>query len=432
VALLRKILLMIVGLLLFLVGCDLPGQSPQVPSARVDPVATLVPTRGPLLTTTVAPTFTPPVPSATPNPELVGEQYVAREGVLAFRYPPGWLVEDSSDESEILVSVQTPEDAEVEGVLVINLLNATGDLTPADMRLVADRYLRNIFGEELAGLDVTYREEGDSLVATTVTERNEELVQFEVRFAPRPPFYQALILISAQHHWGQVAPVLDEMARSIAVNPGQAAAVPPLPAAVERQGEGLEVHNTSAYEAGTGSLYVVGEVVNNTGQPLEDVQVSVSLLDGAGAEVAREQWPARRHVLQPGQGGPFVVILNDPPEGWSEFRATADAIPASFYLARISTEFAVGEVEAAQPPFGSYALAGTVANAGQDARYVEVTGTLYDETGRVLAVESTTLEQDVLAAGEEAPFLITFYSKAEGEVARHEIQVEGTRVDGGG
>jgi hypothetical protein len=428
----RIVLSIWISLVLLLTGCDLPGERPLEPGVRVDPVATLVPTRGPLLTTTVAPTFTPPVPSATPNPALLAEQYVARQGVLAFRYPPGWLVDDSSDESEILVSVQTPEGAEVEGVLVINLLNATGDLTPADMRLVADRYLRNIFGEEFATLDVTFREEGDSLIATTVTERNEELVQFEVRFAPRPPFYQALILISAQPNWGEVAPVLDEMARSVAVNPTQAAAVPPLPVAVERQGEGLEVRNASAYEAGTGSLYVVGEVVNHTGQPLEDVQVSVALVDSAGAEVAREQWPARRHVLQPEQWGPFVVILNDPPEGWAEFRATADAIPANFYLNRISTEFALNEVEAAQPAFGSYALAGTVANVGQDARHVEVTGTLYDEAGQVLAVESTILEQDVLAAGEQAPFLITFYSKAEGEVARHEIQVEGTRVDGGG
>ncbi len=78
--------------------------------------------------------------------------------------------------------------------------------------------------------------------------------------------------------------------------------------------------------------------------------------------------------------------------------------------------------------FGEYVLSGQVRNVGPDARFVEVIGTLYDAEGRVLAVESTTLEQDVLASGELAPFTITFFSKAEGDVARYEVLVEGTRL----
>jgi hypothetical protein len=347
--------------------------------------------------------------------------------VLAFRYPTGWTVTDNSDSSELLVRVQSPSDAGSSGLFIVNLLNVQGPLTIDELRPLADSYLQDLFGEAYPNLTVSYREENGSLLATTVQETNGEMIQYEVRFSSRAPFYLVLVLVAAQAEWDIVAPTLDTMARSVALDAAQAGAVPTPTVVAARQSEGLSVQNATLYQASTGSLYLVGEVANGSGQAYEDVQVTVSILDGAGTEVARERWAIQRELLPPGEKSALLAIFSQPPPGWASFGTTVEALPASFTLERVTSAFQVSEVVGSQPAFGDYALAGTVANTGEAARAIEITGTLYDAEGRVLAVETTTLEQDALAAGESAPFMLTFYTKAEGEVARHEVSVQGVK-----
>ncbi|HEX8684769.1 MAG TPA: FxLYD domain-containing protein [Ardenticatenaceae bacterium] len=414
-------------LFLALAACS-PSNEVSNPALTLEPVATLPPTMGPLATGTLAPTHTVPLPSATPDPNVVPEQFVSPRGVLAFRYPSGWSVTDNSDSSELLVRVQSPSEGGASGLFIVNLLNVQGPLAREELRPLAESYLQDLFGEAYPGLTVSYREEGEALIATTFQEMNGEQVQYEIRFSSRAPFYLVMLLVAAQQEWDAAAPTLDTMARSVTLDPALAGAVPTPTVAVTRTGEGLSVQNATLYEAGTGSLYLVGEVINESGQPYEDVQVTISILNEAGEEVGREQWAVQRKLLPPGERSPLLAIFSQPPPGWSSFQATAEALPASFYPERVTTSFQLSDVVASEPAFGDYALAGQVANTGEAARFVEITGTLYDEAGRVLAVETTTLEQDELPAGESAPFMLTFYSKAEGEVARHEISVEGTRI----
>nr|MBA3533755.1 hypothetical protein [Ardenticatenales bacterium] len=380
---------------LLLAGCGLPWETPPPEPALTTPLATLPPTRGALLTSTLAAPFTAPPPSATPDLRLLSEQFVAPSGVLAFRYPPGWSVTDHSEESELLLQVQSPAGGTVDGLLIVNLLNVAGDIAPSQLPALADSYLRNFFSNQFDAMIFSYREEGDALIATTVSQSGGEAIQFEIRFAPRPPFYQVLTLIAAEAAWAQAAPILDGIARSVAVNPAQSSALPTPAAATTRQGMGLSVQNGSLYLAPTGSLYLVGEVLNESMQGYEDVQVAIALLDSAGAPLSHETWRAQRKVLPAGERSPLLVIFNQTPTGWASFRATVDALPANFYARRITTAFEVSNVVGSTPTFGAYALSGQLTGK-EEARFIEITGTLYDAEGRVLAVETSTVEQDVL------------------------------------
>lgn len=409
--------------MLMLVACSPFGNAAPGP---LEPVATLPPTRGAL--STLAATLPPPPPSATPDPAIVPEQFVAPSGVLAFRYPTGWTINDNSDSSELLVRAQSPEAVGVPGLFVVNVLNVEGPLTSDELAPLADSYLQDLFGEAYPNLPVSYRQEDEKLIATVVQDRDGQPVQYEVRFASRPPYYLVMVLVAAQADWGSVAPVLDTMARSVSLDATQGAALPTPTTAAVPVGEGLSVQNATLYEAATGSLYLVGEVVNGSAQPYEDIHVTVALLDGAGAELTRERWPIQRRLLPPSEKSSLFAIFSEPPEGWASFQTTVEALPANFYTGRITTAFEVSEVVASEPAFGDYALAGQLTNTGEDARLIDVTATLYDAEGRVLAIETASPVQEVLRAGVSAPWTLTFYSKAEGDVARYEVTVEGTRV----
>src|SRR5512140_3009491 len=54
---------------------------------------------------------------------------------------------------------------------------------------------------------------------------------------------------------------------------------PPLP---------VQVEHAARYQTPVGSVWVLGEVFNSTDQPIENVQVRVSLIDSAGQEIASE------------------------------------------------------------------------------------------------------------------------------------------------
>ncbi|MGB0386517.1 MAG: hypothetical protein ACPGWR_17045 [Ardenticatenaceae bacterium] len=433
------------GLLLLLGACNLLEEPPPSPSSSPSsspprltsrPIATPRPTRAALVTLTSAPlpSVTEPVPSATPDPNVLSEVFVTGGEVLSFRHPAGWEISDQSDESEILIKAQSGAlslsngwpGAEVNSILVVNLLNARGDVTTEAFEALADTYLRNLLLEEFDTMTLSYRQEGDSLIATAIRATNNP-IQFEVRFSSRAPFYQVLTLIAPPDKWEQVAPTLDAMARSVAVNREMGAEVA-TPAAATRLSEGLALQNASFYQARTGALFVVGEIFNHGQQAYEDVQVMVWLVDRNEREIVREAWPIERKLLPSGERSPFVAIFNPPPEDWANFKATVEALPADFYAQRITNAFEINDVTSFTPSAAAYGLTAIVKNLGPDARAVKVTAALYNQTGNVLAVSRTTLTQSLLLAEQEAPIDLIFYHQAPGEPVRYEIWIEGTLV----
>lgn len=407
---------------------------------RPEALPTSAPPPPPLTITATRPAFptvgiTTPSPSAnasaTPNPSVVSETFQSPTGVLSFRYPTGWTIDDRSDAAELLVTAQSPANAAVGGLFVANVLNVDGQLRMEDLQTVADDYLQNLFGDEVASNPPTYRQEGEFLIATIVRTSSTPAQQFELRFTSRNPYYLVLVLIAEQDEWNQSAPVLDEMARSVVVA-GVEAGATPLPTATSSNGrltEGLALENETLYTASTGSVYLVGEVSNTSGQPYEGVRADVELLDDAGTVVARQTWNVERRLLPSGESSPFVAILTPGPTNATDYRVTLSALPATFYTDRLTTQFETRGVVGSQPAFADYALRGQVANLGPAAEEIIVMGAVYNAEGKVIGVATTQLETDSLQTNDQVEFLLTFYSKAEGDVSQQRFWVEGTRLD---
>ena len=416
------------ALIYLLNACNLQSTSPP-PTSVPQPIVTVTPTRGAFATLTPVKPNPPFAATVNPDSAVISEVYMAPHGVLSFRYPPSWVITDQSNESEILVKAETLPGAAAESTFVVNLLNATEELSVDGFAALADTYLRHLLEGEFDTMQISYRRTNDSLIATAIrASPNPHPVQFELRFSARGAFYQVLTLIATPNQWQQAFPILDDMARSVAVNKDMAAFIPTPSAAVSRQNEGLALQNASLYTAKTGALFIVGEVLNHSEATYEDVQVSVTLLDENQVELIRQPWAIERKVLPSNRRSPFVAVINQPPDGWQTFELAADALPADFYAKRISNEFEVSDLKTFDGSSASYGLMGTLKNIGQDARSVKIIGAIYNEEGNVLAVSRTTLGPHTIRSGEEVPVELLFYTKAEGQPANYEIWAEGTLI----
>jgi hypothetical protein len=220
------------------------------------------------------------------------------------------------------------------------------------------------------------------------------------------------------------------MANSVQLSEAAATALPTPGAEAGTTVEGLDVVNSNHFTSESGSLYFVGEVRNSTDQTYQEVEVTVHLLDAAGTVLAEETWGAKTSLLQPNGTAPVVVIFSRPPAEWTDLRTEVSANPADFYLDYVYSDLELQQVVSDTTNFGDYRLSGAVLNTGEaNTRFVEVIGTLYDPEGKVLAVESTVLAQEILEPGGTAAFELVFYSKADGEVGRHELVVQGAAVE---
>jgi hypothetical protein len=425
----RKAVLL--GLCLFmLTACGLlPDRTEVLPTAAAPPPSlTRTATRPPLPS---APGATLPagVASATPDPAIVSETFDSPSGVLSFRYPAGWTVSDRSDAAELLVTAQSPTTAAVSGLFVVNVLNVDGQLRMEDLAAVAEDYLQTLFGDELATAPPTYREEGEFLIATVIQSSTAPARQWELRFASRAPYYLVLVLIAPQSQWDQSASTLDAISRSVVLTSESGTPLPTATTGSGRLTEGLALENATLYTATTGSVYLVGEVSNSSTQPYEGVRADVELLDSGGAVVAQQTWNIERKLLPSGEKSPLVAIFTPAPANVTDFRVSLSAVPATFYIDDLTTQFEVRGVVGSEPAFAAYALRGQVANLGPAAEAITVFGVIYDETGKVLGVGNATVDVATLQTNDQTEFLLTIYSKAEGEVANYTFWVEGTRLE---
>lgn len=423
-------------LLVLLAGCRMNTTSPPATAVPSPPIAVAtVPVQAPVppTVTSAPPSPTPLPPTSTPDLSLLSEQYEHPQSLFRLHYPAGWSVEDLSKEDEVLVSFRAPSQA-APAIFVVNFVNPGGRLTDAQVPVLVESYLDNFFQDQadLVTLERDPLPDGTvRVVARGQGDSPDDQLHLEFRFAQRAPLFQALILISSEAGWPEVQPLLSSMANSVQVDPARAGLVPTASAAREETAaEGLALINSNHFTASTGSLYVVGEVENTSEQTYQEVEVTVHLLDASGTELSRESWGTKTSLLRPGETSPVLVIFDNPPPGWSEMRTEVTAKPADFYLTYVYTDFTISQDAGGVPTFGDYRITGTVANTGEStAQFVEVIGTLYDEAGTVLGVESTFLKEEVLEPGQTAPFDLVFFGKAEGDVARHQVVAQGVIVD---
>jgi LysM repeat protein len=198
--------------------------------------------------------------------------------------------------------------------------------------------------------------------------------------------------------------------------------VVPTPTPVALRIEGLAFHRTPA-----DSLWCLGEVVNVSGRPAEEVQVQVSLHDEEGRLLASDSAFSQVEVLAAGSRGPFAILFSAPPANFAQYQTRVLGGVPSTHLGPRYPDLVVEELWAgwlAESEGASYQVRGQVHNAGQhDAERAVVVVTLYDAQDHVVGARTVEILPRVFLAGARAPFDVILTPL--GEVARYDIQVQG-------
>ncbi len=198
----------------------------------------------------------------------------------------------------------------------------------------------------------------------------------------------------------QIIIPVGDLSPSDAANGAEFLLPTPVPAAVV-------ITNTARYLTLVGSLWVLGEVYNPTGEPAENVQVRVSLMDEDGREIANDLTFTVLDFVPAAGRSPFGVLFADPPLGVAGFQAIIVRAEPSYNNAY---RYAQLQVTAAQiERVGAlYRVTGAVTNTGgANALDALITVTVYDATQRIAGYRHLALPDEQLTAGATAQFDVT-------------------------
>jgi murein DD-endopeptidase MepM/ murein hydrolase activator NlpD len=195
--------------------------------------------------------------------------------------------------------------------------------------------------------------------------------------------------------------------------------VVPTPTPVAIKIQGLAFHQTPVE-----SLWCMGEVVNLSGQPAEEVQVRISLHDDQGQLLASGAAFVQLDILAAGGRSPFAILFSAPPANFAQYQTQVLSGVPHTHLGPRYPALEVVEDWGGWLDEDNYQVRGQVQNSGEaDAERVAIVVTLYDEEEHVVGARTVSIPAEVFLAGAVAPFEVTLTPL--GPVARYDVQVQG-------
>jgi LysM repeat protein len=190
------------------------------------------------------------------------------------------------------------------------------------------------------------------------------------------------------------------------------------------------VENVLFSETTIGGLSVLGEVWNNTGQPLEQVRVGVSLLDADGQEIGKADGLVALDLVDIDERAPFAILFGETQGKFAQYRVyPLHAVPA--YVGSYYRDLEVNELQLDGERYAAYTATGRIKNIGpEEAVQVQVVITAYDPLGRVVATRKVEPDYNVVPVGGETTFTAVL-APAGGPVARVVAIAQGRRISAG-
>jgi LysM repeat protein len=195
--------------------------------------------------------------------------------------------------------------------------------------------------------------------------------------------------------------------------------VVPTPTPVAMKVQGLAFHRTPA-----DSLWCLGEIVNLSGRPAEEVQVQVSLHDQDGRLLASGAAFTQLDILAAAGRAPFAIFFAASPTSFAQYQIQILGGVPSTHLGPRYPDLEVIEAWGGWVDEHNYQVRGQVHNTGTaDAERVAVVVTLYDEEDHVVGSRTIGIPAELFLAGAKAPFEVTI--TPFGAVDRYDVQVQG-------
>lgn len=189
------------------------------------------------------------------------------------------------------------------------------------------------------------------------------------------------------------------------VLPAETAAVGTAVGGAEALPSGVEVTGLGTYENPAGGWWILGEVVNGSEQAVENVQVTVDLLDGSGNVLQSQATWAANSVIRAGGRSPFGILVVDAAANFDHAAAMVTAGNGVNSLGSRYLDLSVTVTESAEEG-GVVQFTGEVVNEGAAvASGIVVVVTFYDAEGGVTGYVLHEVEGD-LAPGAASPFTL--------------------------
>jgi len=169
------------------------------------------------------------------------------------------------------------------------------------------------------------------------------------------------------------------------------------------------IDNEHKYVGNDGTLHIVGEIINETDKPINQVEVTAIFYSGS-TSIHEASTENLTNMIMPGMNGVFDLIVTEDLGHIDYYVLDIDfkvTQPKDQVIEITSSKFTHGPVD-------SIAIQGTVVNNGEiTANMIKVIATLYDRDGNVIAVSETRTEPDYLRASDESFFLIPILDKTQ-------------------
>ena len=169
------------------------------------------------------------------------------------------------------------------------------------------------------------------------------------------------------------------------------------------------IDNEHKYFGDDGSLHIVGEIINKSDKPINQVEVTTVFYSDGNA-VYHASTESLTSTIMPEMKSVFDLVVTEDIGHIDHYTLDVDfkiTQPKDQVIEITSSELTYG-------PVNNIAIHGTVANNGEiTANMVKVVATLYDRDGNVVAVSQTNTKPDYLRANDESFFLIPILDKTQ-------------------
>lgn len=199
----------------------------------------------------------------------------------------------------------------------------------------------------------------------------------------------------------------------------------PTPSSTPQENGVSLVGPMSSYRDSIGTLHIVGEVINGTGQNASFIKVVITFKGESGQVVGVGSGYTFLYVLPQSQKTCFAIPVFDDPDRWESIE--------------VSTSWYTGGTQA--PPmhisgvtvgslFGSIRILGMITNdSSRDIKYPAIIGTMYNAGGKVIACDVSFASLDTIGPGSSSPFEMWTPGLAQDAVRSFNLQAEASVSD---
>lgn len=179
-----------------------------------------------------------------------------------------------------------------------------------------------------------------------------------------------------------------------------------------------------------GATWVYGIVENGGTAPLQDVEVTVTLVDSGGARVAETKTTALHRLIPPGGRAPFAALFVEPVRNWRRAgAATASRQVEPAVVAGNVSDLKLTNVKVAEGSFGRQIIGELANSIDAPLTGVQLTAAVFQADGAIQYLALGFLAIDPLPAGAVFPFSVDLPGlDRDARLDRFEMFAEGWRL----